>query len=42
MYEFYSDIDAPNRMDEKPFLVVDLLNLEDGVSSSSASYRVPR
>ncbi|WP_019601024.1 type I restriction endonuclease [Teredinibacter turnerae] len=26
MYEFYTDLDAPNKMDEKPFLV---LNLED-------------
>ena len=29
IYKFYSDIDAPNRMDEKPFLVVDLMNLKD-------------
>lgn len=24
MYEFYTDLDAPNKMDEKPFLVLDL------------------
>lgn len=24
VYEFYTDLDAPNRMDEKPFLVLDL------------------
>ena len=23
MYEFYTDLDAPNRMDAKPFLVLD-------------------
>lgn len=28
-YEFYSDIDAPNKMDERPFLVVDLTQLRD-------------
>lgn len=29
VYQFYSDIDAPNRMDEKPFLVIDMMNLQD-------------
>ena len=24
VYEFYTDLDAPNRMDDKPFLVLDL------------------
>ena len=28
-YEFYSDLDAPNRMDERPFLVIDMLKLQD-------------
>ena len=28
-YEFYSDLDAPNKMDERPFLVVDLTQLRD-------------
>lgn len=29
VYRFFSDLDQPNRMDEKPFLEVDLLNLRD-------------
>ncbi len=28
-YRFFSDIDEPNKMDAKPFLVVDLTNLKD-------------
>ena len=28
-YEFYTDLDAPNRMDSKPFLVLDLLDIDD-------------
>ncbi len=28
-YRFYSDLDKPNKMDSKPFLVVNLLNLKD-------------
>lgn len=28
-YQFYTDLDAPNKMDEKPFLVVDILDLND-------------
>jgi hypothetical protein len=28
-YRFYTDLDKPNLMDEKPFLVVDLLNFSD-------------
>ena len=28
-YRFYSDLDKPNKMDTKPFLVVNLLNLKD-------------
>ena len=28
-YRFYSDLDKPNKMDGKPFLVVNLLNLKD-------------
>ncbi|MEQ9323261.1 MAG: type I restriction endonuclease [Polyangiaceae bacterium] len=28
-YQFYSDLDAPNRMDDKPFLVIDMLNLKE-------------
>lgn len=27
MYEFYSDLDAPNSIDQRPFLVVDMLSL---------------
>ncbi len=28
-YEFYTDLDAPNRMDDKPFLVLDLLDIDE-------------
>ena len=28
LYRFYSDLDAPNKMDDKPFLVFDLLNFD--------------
>jgi hypothetical protein len=28
-YEFYTDLDAPNKMDEKPFLVLDLMAIDD-------------
>ncbi|WP_367402433.1 type I restriction endonuclease [Kocuria marina] len=27
-YHFYTDLDAPNRMDDKPFLVLDLLDID--------------
>lgn len=30
-YQFYTDIDAPNKMDEKPFLTLDLENLDEHV-----------
>lgn len=30
-YRFFSDLEAPNRMDSKPFLEVDLLNLREPV-----------
>lgn len=29
VYQFFTDLDAPNKMDEKPFLVVDLEDLDD-------------
>ncbi len=29
-YEFYSDLDEPNKLDQKPFLVVDMLDLQPG------------
>lgn len=29
VYQFYTDLDAPNKMDEKPFLVLDLLDIDD-------------
>lgn len=29
VYRFFSDLEQPNRMDDKPFLEVDLLNLRD-------------
>lgn len=28
VYEFYTDLDAPNKMDSKPFLVLDLLDID--------------
>lgn len=28
-YKFYTDLEEPNKMDEKPFLVVDLLDIRD-------------
>jgi hypothetical protein len=28
-YQFYTDLDAPNRMDDKPFLVLDLLDIDE-------------
>lgn len=30
-YRFYTDLDAPNKMDEKPFLEIDLLNIDEHV-----------
>ncbi|TQO21151.1 hypothetical protein FB472_2823 [Rhodoglobus vestalii] len=32
IYEFYTDLDAPNRMDAKPFLVLDLLDIDETLS----------
>jgi hypothetical protein len=29
VYHFYTDLDAPNRMDEKPFLVLDLADIDE-------------
>lgn len=29
IYEFYTDLDAPNKMDEKPFLTLDITCLDD-------------
>lgn len=31
IYHFFTDLDAPNRMDEKPFLVLDLLDLDESL-----------
>lgn len=28
-YQFYTDLDAPNRMDEKPFLVLDMSDIDE-------------
>ncbi|MGB6138182.1 MAG: type I restriction endonuclease [Shewanella sp.] len=28
-YQFFTDLDAPNKMDEKPFLTLDLLNIDE-------------
>lgn len=30
-YEFYSDLDTPNMMDEKPFMIFDFENMEEGL-----------
>ncbi|MFE6254996.1 type I restriction enzyme HsdR N-terminal domain-containing protein [Agromyces sp. NPDC057865] len=30
-YHFFTDLDAPNKMDEKPFLVLDLLNIDESL-----------
>jgi hypothetical protein len=29
VYNFYTDLDAPNRMDDRPFLVLDLLDIDE-------------
>src|SRR5690606_17929997 len=29
IYRFFTDLDAPNKMDEKPFLELDLLNIDE-------------
>lgn len=29
VYQFYTDLDAPNRMDDKPFLVLDLSDIDE-------------
>lgn len=31
IYKFFTDLDAPNKMDEKPFLEVDLLDIDDNI-----------
>ncbi len=31
VYQFYTDLEAPNRMDDKPFLIFDLLDIDDHV-----------
>jgi predicted type IV restriction endonuclease len=31
VYQFYTDLDAPNRMDEKPFLVLDLADIDQSL-----------
>ncbi len=31
VYKFFTDLDAPNKMDEKPFLELDLLNIDEYV-----------
>ncbi|GAM63646.1 prophage Lp2 protein 6 [Vibrio ishigakensis] len=31
IYEFYTDLDAPNKMDEKPFLTLDITNLDEHI-----------
>jgi hypothetical protein len=31
IYQFYTDLDAPNKMDEKPFLILDLQNIDEHI-----------
>jgi predicted type IV restriction endonuclease len=31
VYQFYTDLDAPNKMDEKPFLVLDIEDIDDHI-----------
>jgi hypothetical protein len=31
IYKFFTDLDAPNKMDEKPFLEIDLLDIDDNL-----------
>jgi hypothetical protein len=31
IYKFFTDLDAPNKMDEKPFLEIDLLNIDENI-----------
>lgn len=35
-YLFFTDLDAPNKMDEKPFLVLDLLDLDESTAPELA------
>lgn len=30
VYRFYTDLEKPNRMDERPFLEIDLMNIQEG------------
>ncbi|MFL1916984.1 type I restriction endonuclease [Plesiomonas shigelloides] len=30
-YDFFTDLDAPNKMDDKPFLILDLENLDEHI-----------
>lgn len=39
VYQFFTDIDAENRMDTKPFLEVDLLNMSDAQISALGKFR---
>ncbi|WHP31474.1 type I restriction enzyme HsdR N-terminal domain-containing protein [Trabulsiella odontotermitis] len=31
IYKFFTDLDAPNKMDEKPFLEIDLLDIDENI-----------
>lgn len=31
IYKFFTDLDSPNKMDDRPFLVLDLLDIDDNV-----------
>lgn len=36
IYQFYTDLELPNRMDDKPFLTIDLLDIDDNVVNEIA------
>lgn len=38
VYQFYTDLDAPNKMDEKPFLVFDLGDIKDSLVDEVAKF----
>lgn len=42
MYRFYSDLEAANKMDEKPFLEIDLLNLKENLVEELKRFKKER
>ncbi len=39
VYRFYTDLDDPNKMDNTPFLVVDMLNLKESTVSQLSKFK---